>query len=73
MRGFVCGVLLSILSVQHAQAAPPPWIEVKSPHFTVYSNAGKARRAGPPGSSSRYAPRSRNCGRGSRPTAAGRS
>lgn len=36
-----------LLAASVAAAAPPPWIEVKSPHFTVVTNAGEkaGRRA----------------------------
>lgn len=47
MRRAACLLLPLGLLARSAVAAPPDWVEVRSPHFTVYSNAGEAdaRRA----------------------------
>lgn len=46
MRFFARAVIGFALVAASAAAAPPAWLEVRSPHFVVYSNAseGEARR-----------------------------
>lgn len=40
MKHLVC-VVATAAFASGALAAPPPWIEIKSPHFTVVTNAGE--------------------------------
>jgi len=40
MKHLLLGVLATAAVASGALAAPPPWVEVKSPHFTVVTNAG---------------------------------
>lgn len=47
MRKFAAVLLAMALGASPAAAAPPPWLEVRSQHFTVVTNAGEksGRRA----------------------------
>ena len=76
MRRFtvVIGCAVAAATLAARLAAAPSWIEVRSPHFTVVSDAGDGHRHEiSPGNSNRFAAPSPMCGPGSVTISTGRS